>query len=132
MGFIAWFATKEIMKYRKDRKRYNAKEIQKRFDDYMGYMGEGSVYDKWLNDVLPRIKKTRQIYNEWQSVVPYGALKLKTKEELEWLRNEYTSILNDMNGIEKIQIPRLTTFETEKFYIERELMIIDAVIKCYK
>ena len=132
MGFIAWFATKEIMKYRKDRKRYNAKEIQKRFDDYMGPMGEGSVYDKWLNDVLPRIKKTRQTYNEWQSVTPYGALKLKTKEELEWLRNEYASILNDMNEIEKIQIPKLTAFETEKFYVERELMIVEAVIKCYK
>ena len=129
MGFIAWFTTKEIMKYRKDKKRYNAKEIQKRYDDFMG---DRSVYDKWLNDVLPRIQKTRQTYNEWQSAVPYGALKLKTKEELEWLRNEYASILNDMNEIEKIQVPRLTAFQTEKHYIERELMIIEAVIKCYK
>ena len=129
MGFIAWFTTKEIMKYRKDKKRYNAKEIQKRYDDFMG---DRSVYDKWLNNVLPRIQKTRQTYHEWESAAPYGALKLKTKEELEWLRNEYKSILNDMNEIEKIQIPKLTPFEHYKYYVERELMIVEAVIKCYK
>ena len=129
MGFIAWFTTKEIMKYRKDKKRYNAKEIQKRYDDFMG---DRSVYDKWLNNVLPRIQKTRQTYHEWESAAPYGALKLKTKEELEWLRNEYKSILNDMNEIEKIQIPKLTAFEHHKYYVERELMIIEAIIKCYK
>ena len=132
MGFIAWFATKEIMKYRKDKKRYNAKEIQKRFDDYMGPMGEGSVYDKWLNDVLPHIRRIQQVRKEWKSAAPYGALRLRTKEELEWLRDEYVSILNDMNEIEKIQIPKLTAFETEKFYVERELMIVEAVVKCYK
>lgn len=133
MGFIAWFATKEIMKHRKEQKRYNAKAIQKRFDDYMGYTGEGSVYDKWLNDVSPRIKKARQTYHEWSEIgMPYGGLKYRTTEELESLREQYVSIVNDMDEIEKVQIPRLTTFELDKTYVKRELMILEAVIKCYK
>ena len=126
MGFIAWFATKEIMKYRKDKKRYNAKEIQKRYDDFMG---DRSVYDKWLNNVQPRIRKADETYKKYSERSTWGGLKECTLDELVTLRNEYEQIQKDMNDIEKIQETRLTTFSTDKSNIERKLITLNFVIR---
>lgn len=126
MGFIAWFTTKEIMKCRKDKKRYNAKEIQKRFDDFMG---DKSVYDKWLDNVQPRIRKADETYKNYSERSTWGGLKECTLDELVALRNEYEQIQKDMNDIAKIQEPRLTTFSTDKSNIERKLITLNFVIR---